>query len=105
VTAPIQNASAGDGYTCVLQNGGVQCWGTNDLGQLGNGATSTTATTTAAAPQGLGSNVAYLGAGFDHACVIMASGGVKCWGNNANGELGNGTTTSSSSPVDVVGFP
>jgi alpha-tubulin suppressor-like RCC1 family protein len=105
VSSPIQNASAGDGYTCVLQNGGVLCWGSNNLGQLGNGATSTTATTTAAAPVGLGSGVAYLGAGFDHGCVIMASGGAKCWGNNANGELGNGSTTSTSAPVDVIGFP
>ncbi len=105
LSTSIQNASAGDGYTCVLQNGGVMCWGSNNLGQLGNGSTSTTATTSAAPPVGLASNVAYFGAGFDHACSVMSSGGVKCWGNNANGELGNGTTTSSSTPVDVKNFP
>jgi alpha-tubulin suppressor-like RCC1 family protein len=105
VSTSIQNASAGDGYTCVLQNGGVLCWGSNNLGQLGSGSTSTTATTSASAPIGLASNVAYFGAGFDHACAVTTSGGVKCWGNNANGELGNGTTTNSSTPVDVKNFP
>jgi alpha-tubulin suppressor-like RCC1 family protein len=40
----------------------------------------------------------------DHSCALLASGGVLCWGNNFNGELGDGSTTNRSTPVAVVGL-
>ncbi|TVR94406.1 MAG: RCC1 repeat-containing protein, partial [Wenzhouxiangellaceae bacterium] len=39
-----------------------------------------------------------------HACVVTAAGGVRCWGNNTHGELGDGTTQSRRTAVDVVGL-
>ena len=46
--------------------------------------------------------VTALVAGQSHACALRASGTVDCWGENAQGQLGNGTTTRSTTPVRVM---
>lgn len=43
-------------------------------------------------------------AGIGHTCAITPEGGVRCWGNNDYGQLGDGTNTGSNVPVNVIGI-
>lgn len=83
---------AGEAFSCALNNDGtVSCWGLNDMGRTGQIFTlpsSVTAVPTVVA--GL-ADVGVLAAGDAHACAIKLGGTVWCWGNNNEGQLGNGT--------------
>ena len=96
--------SAGAHHTCALARGGVvKCWGNNAYHQLGNGTTEDSLV--AGEVPGLSSGVIAITAGIGHTCALVTKGAVKCWGDNKYGQLGDGTTTSSSAPVEVTGLP
>jgi hypothetical protein len=85
--------AGGRSHHCALTvAGGVKCWG------AGFGATPADVT-------GLTSGVATIAAGGGHACAIVAAtNGLKCWGTNGFGQLGDGTIANQTTPVDVTGL-
>ncbi|MFH1434664.1 MAG: hypothetical protein ABIJ56_03005 [Pseudomonadota bacterium] len=99
----VTELDTGDAHSCALiTTGGVRCWGDNVYGQLGDGTTFSRAT--AGAVFGLVDGCAGMSAGLNHTCALLDEGGVKCWGNNADGQLGDGTTDNAATPVDVSGL-
>jgi alpha-tubulin suppressor-like RCC1 family protein len=92
---------SGNFVCAVATSGQAYCWGTGQAGQLGTGTISSVTPAPVAQPAGvLFSKVA---AGEDHVCAIAGGhGDVYCWGSNANGLLGDGTTTNHPTPVNVI---
>lgn len=95
--------TAGLGHTCVVIGGAAKCFGANNFGQVGNN--STVDAVSAKDVSGLSSGVTAVSAGDWHNCALTTGGGVKCWGRNTSGQLGNGTVTNNQkTPVNVDGL-
>jgi len=101
VRGTIETLTAGNAHTCGISGGQVVCWGDNRFGQLGDGTTEGKAQPTPVA--GLPSGATQAVAGAVHTCALVAGGAAYCWGQNLQGQLGDGTTTNRSSPVAVSG--
>ena len=68
--------------------------GLHGQGQLGDGTIVNSSTPEDVS--GLSSGVAAISAGANHTGTVTTSGGVKCWGANYAGQLGDGTATNRS---------
>jgi alpha-tubulin suppressor-like RCC1 family protein len=103
ITNRAVSVAAGRSHTCaVTVSGGVKCWGKNEHGELGNGTWADSSVPVEVT--GLSSGVKSVAAGWGHTCALTASGGVKCWGYNKNGELGDGANETLNRPADVRGL-
>jgi alpha-tubulin suppressor-like RCC1 family protein len=92
--------SASAGHTCVLKrDGSLWCWGNNSQGQLGDG--TIVDRRTPVQVQALGTSVASMSAGKGHTCALKKDGTLWCWGNNSQGQLGDGTAENKLHPVQV----
>jgi alpha-tubulin suppressor-like RCC1 family protein len=92
----ITQLSAGDGTTCArLSDRRARCWGRNNYGQVGDGtpADERHRPRLVTVPGGGAlTGVRQVSVGRDHACALLDSGQVRCWGDNDAGRLGDGTT-------------
>jgi alpha-tubulin suppressor-like RCC1 family protein len=103
-TAPVVSVAAGESHACALTDkGAVYCWGADDVGQLGQGTTGETIAAAIPVPS-LESGVAALAAANDFTCALLTDHTVDCWGNNAAGQLGNGTVFNGTKPGPVSGL-
>jgi alpha-tubulin suppressor-like RCC1 family protein len=94
--------AAGRFHACALDTyANVWCWGNNTAGQLGDGTTTQRATPVVATPASMSAFV-QVSAGGQHTCAITATGTASCWGSNAHGQLGDGTTTNRLLPTPVT---
>ena len=108
LTGALQISAAGS-HACALVSGGsVECWGSDPYGQLGDVASQPIpisgiagATAVAAGGGAIPDKIAENNS--EYSCAIVDSGQVWCWGDNRAGQLGDGTTTTSATPVRVSG--
>jgi alpha-tubulin suppressor-like RCC1 family protein len=103
--------SGGQEHACaVLAGGTVECWGDNQVGELGEG-TDTGPTQCGPYPcsrvpvpvSGI-TNAIAVSAGEYHTCALLADGRVECWGENVFGQLGNGTSTGPQNCAETVTY-
>lgn len=96
-------AAGGTNYTCGLKkNGTLWCWGHNGFGQLGVGTYDGKNT-----PTQVGTDTDWMmiftsrGVSLAYTCGVKNDGSLYCWGNNKDGQLGDGTTAKKLSPTKI----
>ncbi|NCU42135.1 MAG: hypothetical protein EOM19_05475, partial [Candidatus Moranbacteria bacterium] len=104
----VSQISLGASHSCALKTDGTAwCWGRNNYGQLGDNNTSidryTPVQVLGVNASGFLQGVSQVSSGESHTCAIKTDGTVWCWGYNLSGRLGDNTTTSKFTPVQVVG--
>jgi alpha-tubulin suppressor-like RCC1 family protein len=103
LSGEIDAISAGGRHTCALTTaGGVECWGANYWGQLGDG--TSRGRFRAVAVKGLPDAAVSISAGRYFTCAVLRSGRVECWGANFLRQLGNDASSYSPAPMEVGGL-
>ena len=97
----------GAGHACgILDDGTAHCWGNNTFssgesgGRLGDGSTQSSRFPRSVSLP-LGKTAISIDVGVDHTCAILDDSSAACWGLNEEGQLGDGTTDNSTTPVGV----
>ncbi|TCS39780.1 RCC1 domain-containing protein [Reinekea marinisedimentorum] len=98
------SVSINTSHACALMDDGtIQCWGSNNSGQLGNGSTEETSSSSVLVSGITNAIDVKVGGGFS--CALLEDASVACWGSNDSGQLGNGSSVDySATPVAVTGI-
>lgn len=101
INTPVKNIALGANHGCALTTGNeVYCWGRNSDGQAGQTISVNTQNVLPAKISVTG--VRQISAANNHSCLINSAGAAQCWGYSMNGETGQTSTASRSSPTTVV---
>jgi alpha-tubulin suppressor-like RCC1 family protein len=105
IKAPsVTGITAGEKFAVALgSDGSVWAWGSDDAGQLGNAPTASPVTRPVETT-GMDSGITQVSAGASHVLALKSNGTVLAWGDNTEGELGTGSTTSVTGAVQVSGL-
>jgi len=103
--------SVSSGMSCTLaldSTGKVHAWGNNSNGQLGNNTVTQSnipiAISAIIGSSLVGKTITSIACGALHTLALDSTGQVHAWGFNAQGQLGNNTTTQSNIPIAISSF-
>ncbi|MGW1028597.1 RCC1 domain-containing protein [Streptomyces sp. NPDC002577] len=98
----VSSIAAGSGFQsfAITTSGSLLAWGDNSYGQLGDG-TTTRRTEPVSVQLPAGTTVTSVDSGDDHTVALTSGGQVLAWGYNRYGQVGDGTTTNRTEPVEV----
>ena len=104
VSDAVYLAVGGQGGCAILSTGAMKCWGEK---YPGDGSSNDDTTRTAVSVSGIdgttdAKSAVSVSVGQNNKCALMKDGKLKCWGGNTNGELGDGTTTHRTTPVEIT---
>ncbi len=109
ILTSVRQIAVGSSHSCaLLRDGTVLCWGANESGQLGDGTTTDRALPTRVPGLTHVARIALEGGAAPgvtpsgNTCAYLDDRSVRCWGENAFGQLGDGTKTNRSSPTPFI---
>jgi alpha-tubulin suppressor-like RCC1 family protein len=100
----VAGLSAGGNHTCAFHNNTLTCWGYDGSGATGGGSVGLTMPPVSVVTTGAlsGVTLSAVSAGRDHTCALSDAGAAYCWGDNTDGQLGDGASgTTENTPVAV----
>jgi alpha-tubulin suppressor-like RCC1 family protein len=104
VSITFQSIQAGRVHSCAVDlSQTAWCWGYNGEGELGQGTAGPGSHSAVALVAQTGAAIKAISPGGLHTCAITVAGAGLCWGYNASGQLGDGTTTTTGTPTPVLG--
>jgi alpha-tubulin suppressor-like RCC1 family protein len=96
-------SAAAETGCALLADHSLRCWGWAFFGAVGNGTLSNTGIYKPVTVTGIANAIGIYG-GYAHFCALLADSTVKCWGSNADGQLGDQTHTNQPEPQVVAGL-